>query len=195
MKNVVENQAEVSNEHASSFPDIVASKPMVMPYTEMKEHHYNQFFVALRLLKSSIEELWCLELRQLDPNQKETRGISKPPINIEIPSIYSCRNILPLMSETNCVEVKSSITMKTPSPSCSSMRYESVNSIRPNENIIKQKTSRFPHHSSLGKEKIRLSRFDTSKKRKKLESNDKFNKNCKEKALLHLNFRCARHMV
>ena len=168
------------------------SSPRQQPLSPTNKH-YEQFQQALYMLKVSVEELWQLELEQLRNHPCGPRDLLKPTFDLQIPSIYSCRAVLPMASQTIHSKLTVASSASTPliqQPSPAAEPYESLaTKMRPNDEMIQPETSPlFDERRST--ESVRSIR----KKQKRYASGDKLNKQCRKKAFLHLNFRCPKHL-
>ncbi|CAF1240884.1 unnamed protein product [Adineta ricciae] len=68
---------------------------------EQKASHYEEFQHALYTLKIAIEDLWRVELQQFDQHSAIPMNLPNGKLDLQVPSIYSCRTILPRANEKN----------------------------------------------------------------------------------------------
>jgi hypothetical protein len=155
--------------------------------------HYKEFQHALHMLKISVEELWRLELQQLRNNESISPISSNIKFDLQVPSIYTCRAVLPIASEIIYPKAKisssiNSSIMLQPSPTPSTHEIKSI------KMGIKEKIFQSNIQSVDHKKKSTGSLHSISKKRRHYESGDNFTKYRKKTALLHLKFQCLKHM-
>jgi hypothetical protein len=155
--------------------------------------HYEEFQHALHMLKLSVEELWRLELEQLQNHKSISPNSSNIRFDLQVPSIYTCRAVLPIVSETisskNPVSsrINSSIILQ---PSSTTSIHETIS----NKMGIKEKMFQSNTQSISSKQKSTGSLLSRNKKQKQYESGDNVTKYSTKTALLHLKFRCSKHI-
>jgi hypothetical protein len=155
--------------------------------------HYKEFQHALHMLKISVEELWRLELKQLHNNKSISPNPSNIRFNLQVPSIYACRAVLPMVNETIPLENKISSSINSPNvlqPTPTASLDETMS----NKTETKEKMSPSSTQSIFPQQNSTRSLLSISKKRKQYESSDKFTKYWSKTALLHLKFRCSKHI-
>ncbi|CAF1187049.1 unnamed protein product [Rotaria sordida] len=141
------------------------------------------------MLKISVEELWHLELEQLRNHESISSYSSNIQFDLQVPSTYTCRAVLPMASEIQCSKndiissVNSSFILQ-PSPTASN--HEIIS----NKMRIKDKIFQSISQKSKFIDTFHLK----SKKQKRHEFNDNIIKFWTKKALLHLKFQCSQHM-
>jgi len=165
----------IPSNHQISTPNLglPLRQPSVKSVHKINKH-YNEFQHALHMLKISVEELWRLELEQLDNHKSISPNSSNIRFDLQVPSIYTCRTVLPMVSEI--IPSKNQISSRVNSP------------------IIKEKMFQSNTQSVSPKQKSTGSLLSISKKQKYSESNDKFTKYWTKTAFLHLKFRCSKHI-
>ncbi|CAF1166138.1 unnamed protein product [Adineta ricciae] len=71
---------------------------------EQKASYYEDFQHALYTLKIAVEDLWRVELQQFNQHSAIPVNLSNAKLDLQVPSIYSCRTILPGAGEKSlCV--------------------------------------------------------------------------------------------
>ena len=79
---------------------------------EQKASHYEEFQHALHTLKIAVEDLWRVELQQFNQHSAIPMDLSNAKLDLQVPSIYSCRTILPRADEKNLCVPSNSISDK-----------------------------------------------------------------------------------
>jgi hypothetical protein len=135
-----------------------------------QHEHYKEFQEALSMLKVSVEQVWRFELEQIEEQR------DKPGADWQVPSIYACRSVRPTISET--IPPKPEIASRSDTP------------------IIEQPSplTTSPSASLFQKQKSTESNFSAGRKSKRRGCGDQTIKYGTKKALLHLKFRCSKHM-
>ncbi|UJR25129.1 hypothetical protein I4U23_006488 [Adineta vaga] len=82
---------------------------------QFQSAHYQNFQHALYTLKVAIEDLWRLELQQLNQHNSNTIDPSNAKLDLQVPSIYPCRTILPIANDKPIVASKSIANTKSQS--------------------------------------------------------------------------------
>ena len=147
------------------------------------KNHYREFQHALNMLKTSVEELWRLELAQLQKQQSISPNTSNIIFDLQVPSIYSCRAVLPMASETIPLEIKDTVSFNSPI----TLPPTPVTSI---QEIGLQSSARSISSKQTSVKSLGLK----DKKRNQYESGDHFTKYGEQTALLHLRFQCSKHL-
>jgi hypothetical protein len=154
--------------------------------------HYGEFHQALCMLKMSVEELWRLELEQLRDHKLTSQKPSNTIFDLQVPSIYTCRSVLPIASETTHLKNKISPTVES-SIILHPSSIASTEEIASNKTAIKDKMIKSSIQSLSNSRKSTRSLFSISKNQKQNEFVDNFKKYWTKTALLHLKFRCSKH--
>lgn len=194
--NINNTQTKLFSNRISEIPPNLGLPPRQQSVQSLHKinKHYNEFQHALYMLKTSVEELWRLELEQLRNNIPISPISSNIRFDLQVPSIYTCRAVLPMASETIHSENKiSSSRVNTPiilQPSPTPSTHEVVS----NKMGIKEKMFQSNIQSVDRKKKTNRSLLSINKKQKQYGSGDNFTKYRSKTALLHLKFRCLKHM-
>ncbi|CAF2319897.1 unnamed protein product [Rotaria sp. Silwood2] len=146
------------------------------------------------MLKISVEELWRLELEQLRNHELISSHPSNIRFDLQVPSTYTCRAVLPMTSETQCS--KNDIYSSVNSPIIlHSSPTTSTHEIISNKMGIKDKMFQSNIQSMFfQKSKPIDTHLSISKKQKRHGLEDNSMKFWTKKALLHLRFRCSQHL-
>ncbi|CAF0756766.1 unnamed protein product [Rotaria sp. Silwood1] len=140
------------------------------------------------MLKTSVEELWCLELEQLHNQKSISPCLSNIRFDLQVPSIYTCRAVLPIASETLCSKNDIYSSVNSPiiyQPSLTASTHETIS------NKMGIKTKMF--QSIFEKPKPINTHLAVGKKHKRYGFYDDSMKFWPKKGLLHLKFRCSQH--
>ncbi len=151
------------------------------------KNHYREFQHALNMLKTSVEELWRVELAQLENHE------SNIIFDLQIPSIYNCRAVLPMASETIPLEIKDTDNVNTPITLPSTPAASSIQEIVSNRMNIEENRLQSSAQSISSKQKSIKSLGMIDKKRSQYASDNNFTKYGRKTALLHLKFHCSKH--
>jgi len=147
------------------------------------KNHYREFQHALNMLKASVEELWRLELAQLQNHESISTNII---FDLQVPSIYTCRAVLPMASETIPLETKDTASVN------SSIIVQSQEVVSNRMNIEENRLQ--PSAQSVSTEQKSTKSFGSiDKKRRQYASDNNFTKYWSKTALLHLKFHCSKH--
>jgi hypothetical protein len=147
------------------------------------KNHYREFQHALNMLKASVEELWRLELAQLQNHESISTNII---FDLQVPSIYNCRAVLPMASETIPLETKDTASVN------SSIIVQSQEVVSNRMNIEDNRLQ--PSAQSVSTEQKSTKSFGSiDKKRRQYASDNNFTKYWRKTALLHLKFHCSKH--
>lgn len=173
--------------HPISPPDLplLVHPPQSIKSLQKMDNHYREFQHALHMLKTSVEELWRLELEQLQDHGPTPVSISNIKFDFQVPSIYNCRAVLPTASEAVHFENKDMPDIHSPMSSPAT----------PVANILSNKMNTqendLPSNSQTTSSKWKSLRL-SNKKRREYQSTKKFTKYLRKTALLHLKFRCLK---
>ena len=155
------------------------------------DNHYREFQHALNMLKASVEELWRLELEQLQDHGSTPVSISNIKFDLQVPSIYTCRAVLPMVSEAVHLENKDIADihspMTSPTTPVASIQDNLSNKMNTQENDLPSNSQ-----TTSSKWKSAQSILPSNKKRREHRSTKKFTKYWRKTALLHLRFRCLK---
>ncbi|CAF1382129.1 unnamed protein product, partial [Adineta steineri] len=98
MKKQIDKTISSSTDQISTFDH---KSPIQHQSISKINKHYKEFQHALHTLKLAVEELWHLELDHLSNHESVSSKLSNTKFDTQVPSIYSCRTILPIsISET-----------------------------------------------------------------------------------------------
>ena len=136
---------------------------------------YKEFQEALSMLKVSVEQVWRFELEQLHEQGKNSG------VDCQVPSIYSCRSVLPMISETIPSIPKKASRSDTPV-------------VGPLPNATPVKTPSSKQIIQFSRQKSTATHFSAGRKSKQLGFGDQVIRYGTKKALLRLKLRCAKHM-
>lgn len=188
------NATKPSN-HQISIPNIALPLRIKSSKSSHKIcKHFGDFQHALHMLKVSVGELRRLELEQLSNQKSTSPNSSNMRFDLQVPSIYTCRAVLPIASQI--IPSQTQISSKISSPIIfQSNSTAPVPKIMSNKMGIKEKMSQQSNTSSVSsKQKSNRSLLSIpNKKQRRYESGDNFTKYSTKKALLHLKFHCSKH--
>ncbi len=169
--------------------DLPLREPSIKSLGKINKH-YKEFQHALNMLKISVEELWRLELEQLHNHESISPNSSNIRFDLQVPSIYTCRAVLPMTSETVSSKNEDVNSPTILQPSSTASIHETIS----NKMGIKEKMFQSNTQSISPKQKSTGSLLSISKKQRQYESGDNFTKYQTKTALLHLKFRCSKHL-
>lgn len=192
------NNIPIIKQHSNrDIPLIAQPVSITSPSPALINEHYKDFQQALYMLKVSVEELWRLELNQLDKLSTRSEKSPNAIFDLQVPSIFPCRPVVPVQSQTTiqATTVKKPSSTVTnlhirsrPSPISLSTPSPETRSTKSNPKVVRSMIS-----SLLNKPKASQSSLLMSKKSKQRGSGDNSRKYCTKKAFLHLKFRCSKH--
>ena len=171
---------------------LLAKQPSIRSLSKIK-NHYSEFQHALNMLKASVEELWRLELEQLQNHQSTPVDISNITFNLKVPSIYTCRAVLPMASETVHLENEDASNVHSPMSSpvtpVASIQDAHSNKMNTQENMLPSNSQ-----TTSSKWKTAQSLLSPNKNQRQSGSSKTFTKYCRKTALLHLKVRCLKRV-
>jgi len=185
----------IPSNHQISTPNLGLSlrQPSIKSVHKINKH-YNEFQHALHMLKISVEELWRLELEQLHNHKSISPNSSNIRFDLQVPSIYTCRAVLPMVSKIIPSKNQISSSVNSPIILQSSSSTAKIHETRSNKMGIKEKMFQSNTQYVSSKQKSTGSRLSISKKQKYSQSDDNFIKYWTKTAFLHLKFRCSKHI-
>jgi hypothetical protein len=181
-----------SNDHNSTSDLLIPLRQQSIQSINKISKHYKEFQYALYTLKIAAEDLWRLELEQLHNRKPISSNLSSTTFDLQVPSIYTCRTILPVASETLYSKNKISSSVNSPvilQPSPTTSNHKTILS----KMGIKNKMDQSNIQSVPHKQKSKRTFVSRSKTQKQYESGDNSTKFWTKTALLHLKFLCSKH--
>ncbi|CAF1146115.1 unnamed protein product [Adineta steineri] len=184
MKKQIDKTISSSTDQISTFDH---KSPIQHQSISKINKHYKEFQHALHTLKLAVEELWHLELDHLSNHESVSSKLSNTKFDTQVPSIYSCRTILPIsISET--YQRKNETFSNINSPNIAHANpIVSTHKILPNQ--IDQSNIQSIPHTQKSTETFR----SINKQQSESGSGDNSIKYCTKSAILHLKFRCSKH--
>ncbi|CAF1196125.1 unnamed protein product [Adineta steineri] len=184
MKKQIDKTISSSTDQVSTFNH---KSPIQHQSISKINKHYKEFQHALHTLKVAVEELWHLELEHLSNHESVSSKLSNTKFEPQVPSIYSCRTILPIsISET--YQRKNETFSNINSPNIAHANpIVSTHKILPNQ--IDQSNIQSIPHTQKSTETFR----SINKQQSESGSGDNSIKYCTKSAILHLKFRCSKH--
>jgi hypothetical protein len=190
----LDNKSSARNKHVSRANIRLLSEQYSPPPAAHIHKHYKEFQQALYMLKVAVEELWRVELEQLCSYRSKSTEMSQQTFNLQVPSIYSCRSVLPVTSETNYSTRKTSTCEHTSTIDQSRSR-PSLDRIQSCHTDLTDRTIDATNQLLLDKSKTLQSRISNSKRKaKQTRPDDDLARDSTKTALLHIKFRCSKHM-